>query len=267
MAQETYTDKHIKVALRMIGHRMLLESNDNVSRVLPITSSENRYQITFENHLSIQPEVLIKSTTEELIKASIGTGYIVEVFDCKNQELQYSFQKGNITEEDIFPCMERTLPTDCYVIELTIQGLTIAPRKVVQESSSYLYFIFLFLLVVVGLIYWLLKSRKKESEKDTKTEEITLGIFQFNPLTNILTSKDQSEELTGKEGELLKLLLERKNTTIERDTILQLVWGDEGDYVGRTLDVFISKLRKRLESDPTIKIINIRGVGYKLVIE
>jgi len=55
------------------------------------------------------------------------------------------------------------------------------------------------------------------------------------------------------------------NTTVEREVILNIVWGDEGDYVGRTLDVFISKLRKKLEVDSSIKIVNIRGVGYKLV--
>ena len=57
------------------------------------------------------------------------------------------------------------------------------------------------------------------------------------------------------------------NTTVERDVILNMVWGDEGDYVGRTLDVFISKLRKKLEADSSVKIVNIRGVGYKLVTE
>jgi DNA-binding response OmpR family regulator len=48
---------------------------------------------------------------------------------------------------------------------------------------------------------------------------------------------------------------------------LNKVWGDEGDYIGRTLDVFISKLRKKLEADSSIKIVNIRGVGYKLVMD
>jgi hypothetical protein len=56
------------------------------------------------------------------------------------------------------------------------------------------------------------------------------------------------------------------NATVERDDILKSVWGDDGDYVGRTLDVFISKLRKKLEADSNIKIINIRGIGYKLVL-
>ena len=63
------------------------------------------------------------------------------------------------------------------------------------------------------------------------------------------------------------MLYEKLNETVEKEVILKEVWGDEGDYVGRTLDVFISKLRKKLEADPNVKIVNIRGVGYKLVVE
>ena len=54
---------------------------------------------------------------------------------------------------------------------------------------------------------------------------------------------------------------------MEREVLLNKVWGDQGDYVGRTLDVFISKLRKKLEADPHVKIVSIRGVGYKMVID
>ena len=64
---------------------------------------------------------------------------------------------------------------------------------------------------------------------------------------------------------MLILLHQNINTTLEREQILKEVWGDEGDYVGRTLDVFISKLRKRLKADDNVKIVNVRGVGYRFV--
>jgi DNA-binding response OmpR family regulator len=66
---------------------------------------------------------------------------------------------------------------------------------------------------------------------------------------------------------LLLLLHESANTTVAREVILNRVWGDNGNYVGRTLDVFISKLRKKLEADSGVKIVNTRGVGYKLLID
>ena len=82
-----------------------------------------------------------------------------------------------------------------------------------------------------------------------------------------LTLINNTIELTSKESELLSLLYESVNHTVDRETILNKVWGDEGDYVGRTLDVYISKLRKKLENDSSIQLKNIRGVGYKLIIE
>jgi len=74
-------------------------------------------------------------------------------------------------------------------------------------------------------------------------------------------------ELTSKESELLNLLYGSTNKTVEHDFILNKVWGDEGDYVGRTLDVYISKLRKKFGNDATIQIKNIKGLGYKLIVE
>ena len=82
----------------------------------------------------------------------------------------------------------------------------------------------------------------------------------------VLTREDESTELTSKEADLLVVLHSSVNNTIEREVILNSVWGDEGDYVGRTLDVFVSKLRKKLSADPNIKITNIRGVGYRLIL-
>lgn len=81
----------------------------------------------------------------------------------------------------------------------------------------------------------------------------------------VLSLNNQDQELSNKESELLALLNLNANQAVKRDVILQKIWGDEGDYIGRTLDVFISKLRKKLDGDDSVKIVNIRGVGYKLI--
>ena len=95
---------------------------------------------------------------------------------------------------------------------------------------------------------------------------ISLGAYQFDKRNSELLFENRSVDLTSKEAELLLLLYDAVNTSVEREVILNRVWGDEGDYVGRTLDVFISKLRKKLEADSSVKIVNIRGIGYKLVL-
>ena len=96
---------------------------------------------------------------------------------------------------------------------------------------------------------------------------ISLGEYQFDKRNTELLIEQQRIDLTSKESDLLILLYNAVNTTVEREVILNMVWGDEGDYVGRTLDVFISKLRKKLEFDSKVKIVNIRGIGYKLVMD
>ena len=96
---------------------------------------------------------------------------------------------------------------------------------------------------------------------------IPIGGYHFDKRNTELLIEHQKIELTSKEADLLLLLYNSANITVERELILNIVWGDEGDYVGRTLDVFISKLRKKLEFDAKVKIVNIRGVGYKLVID
>jgi len=100
---------------------------------------------------------------------------------------------------------------------------------------------------------------------DSDVNMVRIGEFQFNKRNMELSINKKRIKLTSKEADLLQLLSASANTTIERDDILASVWGDEGDYVGRTLDVFISKLRKKLEADANVQIVNIRGVGYKLV--
>ena len=106
--------------------------------------------------------------------------------------------------------------------------------------------------------------RKKHNLKNDPNM-ISIGEYLFDTRNMNLSFADKKVELTSKEADLLLLLHKEANTTVEREKILRMVWGDEGDYVGRTLDVFISKLRRKLEADSNIKIVNTRGVGYKLV--
>jgi DNA-binding response OmpR family regulator len=82
----------------------------------------------------------------------------------------------------------------------------------------------------------------------------------------LIKSPDEEKTLTFRENKLLFLLTSHPNEVLERDKILDEVWGDEGVIVGRSLDVFISRLRKILKLDPALQIKSVHGVGYKLVI-
>ena len=95
---------------------------------------------------------------------------------------------------------------------------------------------------------------------------IQLGIFTFDFINLILKSEKSEINLTRKESSLLKVLCEHENQLLTRETALTKVWGGNDYFVGRSMDVYIAKLRKYLKDDPSISIINIHGSGFKLEI-
>lgn len=95
----------------------------------------------------------------------------------------------------------------------------------------------------------------------------TIGLYTFDYKNLSLNFGDQSETLTQKEADLLKLLCEHRNEVVKRSFILETIWGKDDYFLGRSLDVFISRLRKYLKDDERIKIENIHGVGFKFKVE
>ena len=96
-------------------------------------------------------------------------------------------------------------------------------------------------------------------------ENIQIGDYQFNYKKQTLQFKETSELLTHREAELLFNLWQQKNEVLDRTFILKKLWGNDDFFNARSMDVFISKLRKKLKKDENIQIINIRGFGYKLM--
>lgn len=93
-----------------------------------------------------------------------------------------------------------------------------------------------------------------------------IGRYTFNSKQlKISTPAGPERKMTARESELLKLLCENRNRTLTKSSILLEIWGDDSFFNSRSMDVFISRLRKYLKDDPNVSIVNLRGVGYKLV--
>ena len=273
-AQLSQDEKHIEVSLRMIGHQVLLGSGDSISRILPIKKEGDRYRIQFQSKFEFYPGELVSTINKVVSQTRMSTSYIVEVEQCNTGEVVYSYEINDLEQTNLIPCKSRMQPKACYSLLFTLMG-PVKPIKslaVTQAASKQSAFtaeqltysiLSLLLIFIIGVIVFLWMKRRNTI---VDPNLIPLGAYQFNKRNTELLFKDQRTELTGKEADLLLLLYNAVNTSVEREVILNKVWGDEGDYVGRTLDVFISKLRKKFEEDPKVKIVNIRGVGYKLVI-
>lgn len=102
-------------------------------------------------------------------------------------------------------------------------------------------------------------------EDGEEVREYTVGKYHFDYNKQRLILEGEETKLTTKENELLYLLCKNKNGVMERSFALKAIWGDDNYFNGRSMDVYIAKLRKHLKDDPAIEILNIHGRGFKLV--
>ena len=304
-AQSNREEQHILVSMRMIGHQILLYSGDTSSRILPVEKVNDRYRIQFESSFEFNPEDL-SSTIDRLVKETkIANSYIVEVERCNTEQVVYSYEIGDSMTPDLMPCGSRSQPKACYVLFITLLSkynpLTAIYHPVIEKSAlsenkeaiaftlpqksseaenkdedsspkkpmsySMIALPIGSIFAFVGLfVYFRKRKPAHNSEPLNDSDIVAIGNSRFDMKNMTLSFGKETMELSSKESDLLFLLHSNENKTLEREYILKVVWGDEGDYIGRTLDVFISKLRKKLEPDSRVKIINIRGIGYKFIV-
>jgi DNA-binding response OmpR family regulator len=110
-----------------------------------------------------------------------------------------------------------------------------------------------------------MKGLLNRAALETAPETIKISNYSFNATKQILTFSGETELLTHREAQLLLALFEKKNEVLDRVFILNKLWGSDDFFSARSMDVFISKLRKKLKKDKNIQILNVRGFGYKLI--
>jgi two-component system, OmpR family, response regulator len=109
--------------------------------------------------------------------------------------------------------------------------------------------------------------RRVGDASSAKIEKLSIGALAFDPHKSILYSSTGEKKLTTKENALLTLLARNVNEVLDRQATLRAVWGDDNYFNGRSMDVYIAKLRKLLSEDPAIEIMNIHGIGFKLIVK
>lgn len=108
--------------------------------------------------------------------------------------------------------------------------------------------------------------RRVEVEEDQE-DNTSVGSISYEPELRILHLKDGDKRLTTKENQLLKLLVKNQNEILDRQATLRAIWGDDNYFNGRSMDVYIAKLRKLLKEDDKIEIMNVHGKGFKLIVK
>jgi len=260
---------HLEVVLRDIGHQLLLSAKDSSSRVLPVKKlNEHTYQISFQNKVGFISDSLINVVEREFQKNALAKDYIVSLKNCKQNETVLAFEINSQTGS-LTPCRGRKLEVGCYVIEIDL-----------LKKDQFNFFWLLLLIIPLSVVGFYVNNqfRKKEQieEKDESEEKesisgdndyIQLGSFQFYTGNNVLKMDHTTIALSEKETKALKIFAENINQIVEREKLMKEIWEDEGIVViSRNVDVLVSKLRKKLSDDNSIKFINVHGKGYKFII-
>lgn len=251
-----------EVLLRKIGHELLLQSGDSTSRVLPVKKiAENEYQISFEHEFTFQPDSLVNTTRRLLAQDPLTHDYVVNVINGGNSSVTYGYAISSNKKDDIVACIGRVQPKAPYIISVKFKSTDSNPTMNGYLLGS------LPILAFVGFIFFKSVKPRRALSADQHTHAFTFGSVLFDAQKRQLVINKETIDLTGTETRLLLILASSPNQTIERSRLQKEIWEDEGVIVGRSLDMFISKLRKKLESDPDSNIIVVRGKGYKLEIK
>ncbi len=257
--ETTIPTQEVKVALRSVGNQLLLSQNDTTSVVLPIVQKdENLYEISFEKPLSFDPADLNTIISAAIEKSDLPSDYFIEVLHCDSGEVAYSYKIANETEKNIVPCGGRIIAKGYYTIQVIFSNVA----ETASNSATLFYVLVFLVLAFVGFVFYSkYHAYHSEKQQDSGT---ALGHFSFYPEQHKLVRETKEIPLTQKECELLAIFIEYPNQVVKREELTKRVWEDNGVIVGRSLDTYISKLRKKLEDDASIKITNVHGVGYKL---
>ncbi len=186
-------------------------------------------------------------------------GFIKEHFDLCILDIMMPGKDGFTVAKEI-----RLINSDIPIIFLTakshkedvLEGFTIGADDYITKPFS-----------MEELLYRIeaILRRTKPGQDCGSLDVFQLGNYNFDARKQLLTYGKKVQKLTTKESELLKLLCNNKNKVLERNFALRTIWIDDNYFNARSMDVYITKLRKYLKDEPSIEIINIHGKGYKLI--
>jgi hypothetical protein len=260
------SDREI-IAMRKIAHDVLLYTGDSSTPIPPVDRiSPVEFRVSFAHGFSFAPDSLVRIIGKVMATNKLADDYIVNVVENHSDKVIFGYAMLGSTHTSIVPCGGRTQPLKQYalIIRLSDKGANYTKPLLIAGAG---------LLGLGLLIPGVIRSRRKQVSTPVSTTEtpaditvntIPIGQFLYYPDQLQLQIREEQIPLTVKEAQLLSIFASQPNEVVERSRLQKELWEDEGVIVGRSLDVFISRLRKKLEGDPAVKLVNIHGKGYRL---
>lgn len=251
--------ENVNLALRRTADGLLRLSGDSTSRIPVVEqTSANVWRLRLEQTFSY--DKLPALLQESFDMHEIHTPYHVAIRSCTTSEIVLGYHQMDLVNDQEVPCGSREMPEGCQEIEITFLD---APKKWPQRLALS----GVLLLLVGGMAGFWLAKRRKTAVLLTQTPEqeadwLHFGHSRLDAAGQMLYCGSTQTKLTFREAKLLRLFAENKDRLLEREHILQQVWADEGVLVGRSIDVFVSRLRKKTRHRPKPKY---RGSAWRRV--
>lgn len=256
--------------LRQIGHEYLRCMGDSTSTLPAVTTHQKGgYLLRLEQ--SVDYDQLVATAAVVMDRLPTKVGYSLSLADCQSEEVflgSFSPAVAPAGGTNAPSCTGRDQPERCANILLGF--VPPAPEK----NNQFPWWMFGLGLMAYGCFlavrdpYLGTLSSREALLVGKKPTVVPANSFapnaSFNPTAQLLTIDGEKQELTYRETQLLRYLIQRPNEVLSRQDIHDAVWGAEGIMVGRSLDVFVSRLRKKLQDAEGIKIQTVHGVGYRL---
>jgi hypothetical protein len=260
--ERAFSTEKINLALRRMAHHMLSEAGDSLSLIAPVMQrSERVWQIRLEKGFNYDRLPALLQESFDL--HGIDGNYDVAVLRCSDGEIQVGYNFLDFSQGNGVPCMDREHESGCYLIQVTFP---LQAKKQPGLPLAGWVFSGMLALAAFGLGRKWGRAPEKAPEQAIATEAdwLHFGQCRLDVANQILLCGEVRHQLTYREAKLLHLFVSRPNQLLERSFILQNVWADEGILVGRSVDMFVSRLRKMLRDDASVRLLAVHGVGYRL---
>lgn len=253
----------INLAIRQVAHNLYSINNDSTSTIPPVyQKSNNHFSIELRN--DIHYDTLPFFINQAFLDFNISSKYKVTIKNCGSDDIILGYNYLAFEKKQI-ACVGRDHNSKCSIIGVTFLE---------TEAKNYTYLVLsvMFFLGGFGSLFKIRKTSIPNMESIINQDEdekkiLQLGSTFFSPESLKVEVNENVKTLTFREAKLLEYFFSNPQQVLSRDNIKLHVWEDEGVTVGRSVDVFVSRLRKILNEDVNLEIKNIHGVGYRLEVK
>jgi len=258
-ATSTLPSEKINLALRRTADGLLRLAGDSTSRIPAVEQKGSRiWQLRIDQSFNYDELPTLLQASLQL--HGITQPYDVTVRKCNDGTIDLGYNYIDFQGKNGVACRGREMPVGCHYIEITFLARGIYSKLWGQKGM-------IFLVIFGGLAGFYFFRRQNTSPETPSNDEsvwIEFGNSRLDVSNQILLCSGVRQTLTFREAKLLMLFATHCGQLLERDFIIQQVWADEGVLVGRSVDVFVSRLRKKLVDDPSVGLAVVHGIGYRL---